>query len=141
MLKYFAMKKFLFILAIILGVAAVAAAAPGKSNKKKKDVASFTTTHVDFGSVKASAGKVTMEFPFVNAGQTPIAVAGVTNGGCGCTKPSFPKAPVMPGKSSSITVKFDPSSFKGEVSRSFKVTFDPGNVTYQLHFSGVVIPQ
>lgn len=134
------MKKFLFILVLILGAAAVASAAPKKSNKKK-DVASFTTTHIDFGSVKASSGQVTMEFPFVNNGETPIAVGAVTNGGCGCTKPSFPKAPVMPGKGSSITVKFDPSSFKGEVSRSFKVTFDPGNVTYVLHFSGVVIPQ
>ncbi|MDE6556932.1 MAG: DUF1573 domain-containing protein [Duncaniella sp.] len=132
------MKKVLLLIVILFGVA-VAGQAAGKKSKKK-DVASFTTTSVDFGSVKSSSGHVTMEFPFTNITDQPIGVVGVTNGGCGCTKPSFPKAPVMPGKGASITVKFDPSSFKGEVSRSFKVTFDPGNRTYVLHFSGVVIP-
>lgn len=133
------MKKLIILFTIVMlgAVAGFGVSAKGK----KKDVAAFTTTHVDFGTVKATGGQVKLEFPFTNPTSQPIGVVGVTNGGCGCTMPFYSREPIMPGKSSSITVKFDPKSFKGEVSRAFKVTFDPGNRTYVLHFSGIVLPE
>lgn len=100
----------------------------------------FTSTKHDFGNIKASGGRVTATYKFTNTGSKPLVIISVTNGGCGCTTPSYPKEPIAPGKSGEITIKFDPTGRRGEFNREVKVKTNASKKRESLRFSGVIIP-
>ena len=77
---------------MLLALATLSAAAKGKAQ------ITFDTTAHDFGTIKENGGKVSAVYTFTNTGDEPLTIITVTNGGCGCTKPDFPKAPIAPGK-------------------------------------------
>ena len=81
-----------------------------------------------------------MTYPFTNTGDEPVGIVTVTNGGCGCTKPEFPQKPVKPGEKGEIVVRFNPSTFRGEVNRVVKVQTSSQKKRVKLTFSGVVVP-
>ena len=64
----------------------------------------------------------------------------VSNGGCGCTTPSYPKAPIAPGQTGEIKIQFDPSGRRGEFNREVKVKTNASKKRTSLRFSGVIIP-
>ena len=107
----------------------------------KEDIVWDNTTH-DFGTIHASAGKVKAEYTFVNNSPSAVAIISVTNGGCGCTVPAFPKKPVAAGEKGTVTITFDPARFKGEFKRQVSVTIMAGSkrVKAKLKFSGHIIP-
>ena len=125
------MKRILFM--ILMAVFAI-------SIHAKADV-HFTSTNHDFGTIKAKGGAVTAEYEFTNTGDEPVSSVTVTNGGCGCTKPSFTLEPIAPGKKGVIKVTFNPATFKGEFKRSVKVQFSNSRKRTVLKFNGVVIPK
>lgn len=64
----------------------------------------FETETIDYGEInKNEDGNRT--FVFVNKGNSPIIISKVKSS-CGCTVPSFSKAPVLPGEKGEITVKY-----------------------------------
>ena len=105
-----------------------------------KGDAQFASREHDFGTIKAKGGAVTATYEFTNTGDEPIRIVTVTNGGCGCTKPSFPLEPIAPGKTGKIKVSFNPATFKGEFHRSVKVQFSYSRKRTVLKFNGVVVP-
>jgi hypothetical protein len=123
--------RLIFGLLILLAPAAAQAAAP--------TVVFDTDTH-NFGNIKATGGPVSYEYTFTNTGTEPLVIVSVTNGGCGCTTPSFPKAPVAPGKTGKIKITFNPVGRKGEFNREVKVRTNGTPKRIGLKFSGVVIP-
>ncbi len=52
------------------------------------------------------------EFTFKNTGKEPLVLSNVYSS-CGCTVPSWPKDPIMPGKTSTIKVKYNTSRVGG----------------------------
>lgn len=100
----------------------------------------FSSVSHDFGNIKATGGSVSHEYEFTNTGSTPLVIVSVTNGGCGCTTPSFPKAPVAPGKTGKIKITFNPVGRKGEFNREVKVRTSGTPKRVALKFSGVVVP-
>lgn len=118
---------------MILGCMAVYAAGDAKID--------FETTSVDFGRVPANGGPVKMEYKFTNTGTSPLIIVTVTNGGCGCTKPTFPKEPIQPGKSGVISISFNPEGRSGAVNREVKVRSNAGKKVEKLRFKGTVIPK
>ena len=65
----------------------------------------FETIVVDYGQVqRGSDGNRT--FTFTNTGSSPVVVTNVRSS-CGCTVPSYPEDPVMPGESTEIEVRYD----------------------------------
>lgn len=105
-----------------------------------KAAITFSENSHDFGTIKASAGKVSATYTFTNTGNAPLMIVSVSNGGCGCTTPSYPKEPIAPGKSGTITIHFDPTGRQGEFNRKVKVTTNAGGKRQTLKFSGVIIP-
>lgn len=102
----------------------------------------FSTTKHDFGTIHADKGPVTCEYKFTNTGTEPLIIISVTNGGCGCTKPDYPKEPIAPGKSGVIKIHFNPSGRQGEFRREVRVKSNaPGKGRARLEFSGVIIPK
>jgi hypothetical protein len=62
-------------------------------------------TDWNYGSIKnASTGY--RFFKFINTGQGPLVIS-AAKGSCGCTVPTWPKEPIMPGQSDFIKVKYD----------------------------------
>ncbi len=60
---------------------------------------------IDYGDItKGSNGE--REFKFTNTGTEPLIISNA-QGSCGCTVPTWPKEPIMPGQKSSIKVKYD----------------------------------
>jgi hypothetical protein len=67
----------------------------------------FDNETLDYGTIEQNAdGK--REFVFVNNGTKPLIITNAT-GSCGCTVPSYPKEPILPGAKASIGVKYDTS--------------------------------
>lgn len=99
----------------------------------------FEKKVVDLGNISADAGRVTFNYPFVNKGNVPLVILSVSNGGCGCTKPSYPKAPIKPGASGNISITFDPTGRRGELNRTVKVRTNGNPGTVQLRFKGAVV--
>ncbi len=66
----------------------------------------FKTETIDYGTVKKSEDNGVRFFEFTNTGDQPLVISKV-NSSCGCTVPSYPKDPIMPGKSGQIEVKYN----------------------------------
>lgn len=101
---------------------------------------SFADTSHDFGNIKADGGAVTCSYSFNNTGDSPLVIISVSNGGCGCTEPDFPKAPILPGKSGEIKITFNPAGRRGEFRRQVKVKTNGKPKRVSLTFSGVILP-
>ncbi|MDE6265161.1 MAG: DUF1573 domain-containing protein [Paramuribaculum sp.] len=128
------MKRTLRLLVVLLMVALPAVMSAGEPTIV------FDSVSHDFGNIKSTGGNVTCLYEFTNTGDTPLVIASVTNGGCGCTTPSFPKAPIAPGKKGVIKITFNPAGRKGEFNREVKVRTNGEPKRISLKFKGVVIP-
>ena len=102
------MKKTL-LLALSLTAAAYTAQAqamkPAAAGPVAGPAITFEEVKYDFGSV-AQGGIVDHTFKFKNTGNAPLVISNI-GVSCGCTTPEWTKAPVMPGKTGSITAHFN----------------------------------
>lgn len=122
------MKKTL-LLALSLTVAAYSAQAQAvKASASTAKVAgpaiSFEESKFDFGSTGQGA-VVEHTFKFKNTGTAPLVISNI-GVSCGCTTPEWTKAPVQPGKTGSITAKFNTA---GKIGMQNKVLTIESNAT------------
>lgn len=102
----------------------------------------FDRTSADMGSIAQDGGEVRVEFVMRNPSDGAVAILSA-RASCGCTDPSYPKRPVMPGDSAVISVNFNPRDQRGEVTR--EVTLRLRNAAgkserVNLVLTGVVVP-
>lgn len=126
------MKKLLLMMLLLLSATTLSA-------KGKTDITFSNNAH-DFGTIKADKGSVTATYEFTNTGDEPLTIINVTNGGCGCTKPEYPRQPIAPGKKGTIKITFNPRGRSGEFNRSVKVKVSSMKSRKVLTFSGVIVP-
>ncbi|MDL2297258.1 DUF1573 domain-containing protein, partial [Bacteroidales bacterium OttesenSCG-928-E04] len=67
-------------------------------------------------------------FKFTNTGKSNLIIDGA-KGSCNCTTTVPPKAPIKPGESGEITIKFDSKTKSGPVSSAVVVSAN----TYPVH--------
>lgn len=81
----------------------------------------------DFGTISETDGPVVHVFRFTNGGTQPVVVerVGVT---CGCMKPTFSQAPVLPGGSGEIGIAYDPANRPGAFDKAVYVYTDGGRM-------------
>ena len=91
------MKKVLVILTIFVNVAMFAQA---KIEFKNND------TTIDYGTVSKETDNGIRSFEFKNVGNAPLIITNVQST-CGCTIPTKPTEPIMPGKTGKIDVKYN----------------------------------
>ena len=60
---------------------------------------------IDYGTINQGANG-SREFVITNNGTQPLIITNAI-GSCGCTVPTFPKEPILPGKTAVIGVKYD----------------------------------
>ncbi len=61
---------------------------------------------IDYGTVNKQDDNGVRSFEFTNTGDEPLIITNVQST-CGCTVPTKPKEPIMPGKSDKIEVKYN----------------------------------
>lgn len=127
------MKKFLFSLAFaLIGMGGLMAqeVATGAMITLDKEV------H-DYGTIDKGADG-TCTFTVTNTGTEPL-IIDKCKGSCGCTVPKCDKAPVMPGETSEITVKYDTKRV-GPITKSVTITSNAVNEpTKVIRIKGTVV--
>ncbi len=61
---------------------------------------------IDYGTVTKESDNGIRSFEFTNTGDTPLEIKNVQST-CGCTVPTRPTEPIMPGKTGKIDVKYN----------------------------------
>lgn len=89
----------------------------------------------DYGTIKQGANG-TCEFTYTNTGKEPLIINNC-QGSCGCTVPSCPKEPILPGKSGVIKVNYDTKRV-GPISKSVTVQSNAKSGTITLQIKGLV---
>lgn len=84
---------------------------PGQGNTGTGPVIKFVETSHDFGNIiEGTYAKHT--FKFTNTGDKPLVLKNV-QAQCGCTSPTWPKSPIMPGDTSSVSAVFNSRGYGG----------------------------
>lgn len=78
----------------------------------------------DYGNVE-QGGNGECTFTVTNTGTEPLIIQ-MCKGSCGCTVPSCPQEPIAPGKSATITVKYDTNRV-GPINKSVTITSNATN--------------
>ncbi|GAB3954764.1 DUF1573 domain-containing protein [Spirosoma harenae] len=104
----------------------------------QKGVLKFAKETHDFGKVEQ--GKpVTYVFEFKNTGTDPVVISDA-QASCGCTKPSWTREPVMPGKTGSVSATFNAAA-AGPFNKSVTVTSNAEAGQAVLYLKGEVVTQ
>ncbi|APX99458.1 uncharacterized protein DUF1573 [Lacinutrix venerupis] len=96
----------------------------------------FKETTIDYGTIEKGADGV-RTFEFTNTGDAPLIVSKVSSS-CGCTVPKKPKAPIMPGKTGEIEVKYDTKRVM-PIRKTITVLSNAETPTVSLKIKGEVI--
>lgn len=125
------MKKFLFtiVATFLCAITSLAAGKPGME---------FKVTSHDFGYINEYGGNVSYEFEFTNTGDKPLMIIS-SRANCGCTRPEFPKRPIVPGGKGTIKVTYVPKGRPGQFTKGITVKTNAG--VKQLVIKGVVVPK
>jgi len=131
------MKKIIIFSAIIsMYFCSCAQTAGTDKNNANGPKIEFVKTIHDYGTIKkASDGGC--EFAFKNTGNEPLILSNVTSS-CGCTIPTWPKDPILPGQSGTIKVMYDTKKI-GTISKTVKVMSNAITDAVDLQIKGNVI--
>jgi len=125
-------KNIFFILTVLLGTSMFAQ----ETADTKKGILEFDSMVIDYGTIEHNANGV-RAFKFKNVGDAPIVISKV-KGSCGCTVPTKPNGPVMPGETAEIGVKYATDRV-GAFSKTVTVSSNASEATVVLKIKGKVL--
>jgi hypothetical protein len=96
----------------------------------------FETEVIDYGKIALNSDGVRV-FKFKNVGKSPLTINKISSS-CGCTVPKKPDAPIMPGESGEIEVKYD-TKRPGGFSKTITVQSDASEPVKRLRIKGIVL--
>ena len=111
------MKKLTLLLGFI--VAATTASQKVSAQTTVGPKLTFEQDYVDYGDVDYGSNRERV-WKFKNTGTEPLTITNAV-GSCGCTVPSFPKEPIMPGKTAEIKINYD-TNRPGPINKTVTVT-------------------
>jgi len=96
----------------------------------------FNTLELNYGVITKKSDGVRV-FKFTNTGKAPLIINNA-QGSCGCTVPTYPKEPIMPGETSEIKVSYDTNRV-GQFTKFVTLTTNAiSSNTTQLKITGEV---
>lgn len=99
------MKKLALLICMVLApMLTFAQHATVKKDNSLKPIMEFEEETINYGTIIRNADGVRF-FKFKNVGSVPLIIKSV-KGSCGCTVPTKPEEPIMPGKTGEIKVKY-----------------------------------
>jgi len=135
------MKKFVLSFVLLVFAAFVVKAQdapqPKPANPNAPEISFDKTVH-DYGTiVQGSDG--TCEFKFTNIGKEPL-ILSRPQSSCGCTVPTWPQEPVLPGKSDVIKVTYNTNNVGG-INKTVTVTSNAKTEKIVLQIKGTITPK
>jgi hypothetical protein len=134
------MKKsvlFAFMMFTAFSIFAQDAAQQPAENPNAPEISFEKTVH-DYGSiVQGSDG--TCEFKFTNIGKEPL-ILSRPQSSCGCTVPTWPQEPILPGKSEVIKVTYNTNNVGG-INKTVTVSSNAKTARVVLQIKGSVTPK
>ncbi len=144
------MKKSLFSLAFILLFAGWVSAQQQNTAQQQQQtqaeeqqqsggpVMTFDETTIDYGVIEQGSDPYRY-FNFTNTGDAPLIISNA-RGSCGCTVPTWPKEPILPGESAQIKVRYDTKRI-GKFTKTVTLTTNEAEGTHRLIIKGEVKPK
>ena len=130
------MKKLALLIGILVMMAGVAMAQEEKVVENGPEIEFEKLVH-DYGDVPYN-GNGECEFKFTNTGNEPL-ILQKPKSSCGCTVPSWPKEPILPGQSDVIKVTYR-TNRAGHIHKTVTVTSNAlKNSSVVLHIKGRVL--
>lgn len=123
------MKQLLSIFAFVVLCTIAASAQQGP-------VMTFPVTTIDYGKIEKGSDKV-RKFQFTNTGNEPLIIKSA-KGSCGCTVPTYPQEPIMPGETKTIDVSYD-TNRPGVFTKTVTLTTNETPDTHTLTIKGEVL--
>lgn len=128
------MKKTLLIL--FIGIFAIQAKSQEVNPDSIVPIFEFEEETIDYGDIAYNSDGNRI-FKFTNIGKTPLIISQV-KGSCGCTVPTKPEEPIMPGKTGEIKVKYATNRV-GPFSKTVTITSNASEQTKVLKIKGRVL--
>lgn len=97
----------------------------------------FEPAEWDFGSVRESDGPVSHTFTAHNRSDRPLVILRVVST-CGCTVPEYSREPILPGRSATVRITFDPTGRPGAFDRELAVFDSDRRKVATLRIRGTV---
>lgn len=131
------MKKLFLLISMLFFVASLSQAQEKQEVTTNGAEIQFDKTVHDYGQVPYN-GDGTCEFKFTNTGNEPL-ILQKPRSSCGCTVPTWPKEPILPGESDVIKVTYQTTKV-GVISKSITVTSNAKkNSSVVLRIKGKVL--
>ena len=136
------MKKFLMLLAFCatftLSLQAQGETEPTEAVEADGPAMEFEAKDIDYGTIEQDSDPYRV-FTFTNTGNEALLITNA-RGSCGCTVPSYSKAPVEPGATSEIKVRYDTHRL-GQFKKSVTLTTNASEEPIRLTIRGIVEPK
>lgn len=94
----------------------------------------FIAATIDYGTIEKGSDPH-REFTFTNTGKAPLVISNAKSS-CGCTVPSYPKEPIMPGEGGTIKVKYNTNNTGSFTKYITLTTNDVNNTQTRLTIKG-----
>ncbi len=98
-------------------------------------VMEFDSKTVDYGTMKQH-GEPLRVVSFTNTGDEPLVIKNC-KGSCGCTVPTWPKEPIMPGESGEIEIRYATNRL-GKINKTVRITTNEGTDPHVLKVVGEI---
>jgi len=128
------MKKIFLTLVLFLGAFIIAFAQEAQTSSKDSII--FEKLVHDYGTIEQGSDG-NCEFVFTNKGEKPLILTNV-RASCGCTAPSWPREPILPGQSGVIKVGYN-TQILGMFSKVVSVNSNAANSLVTLTVKGNVV--
>ncbi len=96
----------------------------------------FKKTTINFGLIEQGT-IVQRVFTFKNTGDEPLVIS-AARGSCGCTVPEWPKGPIAPGETASLTVEFNSNNKLGKRNQKVTITANTSPPQTFLYLTGEI---
>lgn len=91
---------------------------------------------VDYGTIKQH-GEPLRKVKFTNTGTEPLVIKNA-RGSCGCTVPTWPKEPIMPGAEAEIEIRYATNRL-GKINKTVKITTNEGGDPHVIKVVGNIL--
>lgn len=131
------MRKFVFLLGILFAFTTISAQQDTDKKPVNGPEITFEETVFDYGEIMLH-GDGTHEFEFTNTGNEPL-ILSRPRSSCGCTVPTWPNQPILPGEKEKIKVTYN-TNRAGAFNKSVTVMSNASsNSTVVLRIKGTVV--
>jgi hypothetical protein len=109
------------------------------TDKADGPVMQFEEEVMDYGVIEYDSDPFRY-FSFTNTGTEPLIISNA-RGSCGCTVPTYPTDPIMPGETGQIKVRYDTKRAGSKFTKFVTLTTNEAEPTRKLTIKGEVLPK